>query len=150
MPQCQFLFSAVFVFQRSYTRNILRIGWNEPRSSYFPDTRRSPKQRRRRARRQPHHLVAPSAWSCQCVVWAPWSPSEVALPPIKSLRRENPKGIGIHPRKVPERRRHQTPISGDRSLCSGSLPGWRIAPEPSPSTPPPSPSTSLTPMMRRE
>jgi hypothetical protein len=57
MPQCQFLFSAVFVFQKSYIGNILGIGRNEARSSYFPDTRRSPKQRRRRARRQPHHLV---------------------------------------------------------------------------------------------
>jgi hypothetical protein len=36
MPQCQFLFSAVFVFEKSYTRNILRIGRNEARSSYFP------------------------------------------------------------------------------------------------------------------
>jgi hypothetical protein len=37
MPQCQFLFSAIFVFQKSYTGNILRIGQNERRSSYFAD-----------------------------------------------------------------------------------------------------------------
>jgi hypothetical protein len=37
MPQCQFLFSVVFVFQKSYTRNILGIGRNESRSSYLPD-----------------------------------------------------------------------------------------------------------------
>jgi hypothetical protein len=35
MPQCQFLFSAIFVFQKSYTGNILGIGRNEARSSYF-------------------------------------------------------------------------------------------------------------------
>ena len=35
MPQCQFLFSTVFVFQKSYTGNILGIGRNENRSSYF-------------------------------------------------------------------------------------------------------------------
>jgi hypothetical protein len=29
------LFSAVFVFQKSYTRNILRIGGNKSRTSYF-------------------------------------------------------------------------------------------------------------------
>jgi hypothetical protein len=29
MPQCQFLFSAVFVFQKSYTGNILGIGRNK-------------------------------------------------------------------------------------------------------------------------
>jgi hypothetical protein len=38
MPQCQFLFSAVFMFQKSYTRNILGIGRNESRSSYLPNT----------------------------------------------------------------------------------------------------------------
>jgi hypothetical protein len=32
------LFSTVFVFQKSYTGNILRIGRNEARSSYFPPT----------------------------------------------------------------------------------------------------------------
>jgi hypothetical protein len=37
MPQCQFLFSVVFVFQKSYTGNILRIGRNKSRSSYLPD-----------------------------------------------------------------------------------------------------------------
>ena len=35
MPQCQFLFSAVFVFQKSYTGNILGIGQFKSRSSYF-------------------------------------------------------------------------------------------------------------------
>jgi hypothetical protein len=39
MPQCQFLFSDVFVFQKSYTGNILGIGQNESRSSYLPDTK---------------------------------------------------------------------------------------------------------------
>jgi hypothetical protein len=39
MPPCQFLFSAIFVFQKSYTGNILGIGQNESRSSYFADTK---------------------------------------------------------------------------------------------------------------
>jgi hypothetical protein len=37
MPQCQFLFSAIFVFQKSYTRNILGIGQNKAQSPYFAD-----------------------------------------------------------------------------------------------------------------
>jgi hypothetical protein len=32
-----FLFSAIFVFQKSYTGNILGIGRNESQSSYLPD-----------------------------------------------------------------------------------------------------------------
>jgi hypothetical protein len=39
MPQCQFLFSAIFVFQKSYIENILGIGRNESQSSYLPDTK---------------------------------------------------------------------------------------------------------------
>jgi hypothetical protein len=35
MPQCPFLFSAIFVFQKSYTGNIVGFGQNEARSSYF-------------------------------------------------------------------------------------------------------------------
>jgi hypothetical protein len=35
MPQCQFPISVVFVFQKSYTGNILGIGWNKSQSSYF-------------------------------------------------------------------------------------------------------------------
>jgi hypothetical protein len=33
------LFSPIFVFLKSYTGNILKIGQNEARSSYFPPTR---------------------------------------------------------------------------------------------------------------
>jgi hypothetical protein len=33
MPQCSCLFSAVFVFQKSYTGNIIGIGGNKSRTS---------------------------------------------------------------------------------------------------------------------
>jgi hypothetical protein len=39
MPQCQFLFSAVFAFQKSYTGNILEVGRKESQSSYLLDTK---------------------------------------------------------------------------------------------------------------
>jgi hypothetical protein len=39
MPQCQFLFSAVFVFHKSYIGNILGIGRNKSQSSYLSDTK---------------------------------------------------------------------------------------------------------------
>jgi hypothetical protein len=59
---------------------------------------------------------------------APLVPSDIVRLPIKSLRRENPKGIGVRPRKVLQRRRYRRPILGDRSLCSGTLLGQGIAP----------------------
>jgi hypothetical protein len=52
----------------------------------FPDTRRSPKQRRRGARGQPHHRVArPSPWPRQQLVGPPGPPPDIALPPIYIL-----------------------------------------------------------------
>jgi hypothetical protein len=81
------------------------------------------------ARRQPHLVVARvTLWPRHQVVWAPGPPPDIALPPIYFLRRENPKSVGIHPRKVLQRRRHRRGSSGDRSICSGTLPGRGIAP----------------------
>jgi hypothetical protein len=51
------LFSAIFVFQKSYTGNILGIGRKKDEVPIFPNKRRSPKQRRRGASRRPHHRV---------------------------------------------------------------------------------------------
>jgi hypothetical protein len=45
-------------------------------------------------------MVRPHPWTRQALVWAPQAPSDIALPPINSLHRENPKGPNIYPRKV--------------------------------------------------
>jgi hypothetical protein len=92
------LFSAVFVFQKSYTGNILGIGRNKAEVPIFPDTRWSPNQRRRGARGQPHHRVArPSPWPRHQVVGPPGPPPDAALPPIYSPRRGKPKDpINFH------------------------------------------------------
>jgi hypothetical protein len=94
MPQCQFPIFAVFVFQRSYTGNILGIGRNKSQNSYFPEAWWSPKQRWRGARRQPHHAMARATpWPCWAMVWAPSPHSDTALPPIYSPRWENLKSL---------------------------------------------------------
>jgi hypothetical protein len=120
----------LFLCFRKVTQEIFsKLDETKPKVPIFPDTRRSPKQRRRRARRWPHHLVAQvHPWSRHPVVWGPWVPSDIAPPPIKSLQHKNPKLIGVSPRKVPQRCRRRRPILGDSSLCSGTLPGWGIAP----------------------
>jgi hypothetical protein len=64
--------------------------------SILSDTRRSPKQRRRRARGQPHHRVARLAPGPRHqVVGPPDPPPDAALPPIYSSRRENLKPRSI-------------------------------------------------------
>jgi hypothetical protein len=111
------LFSAIFVFQKSYTGNILRIGRNKSRSSYFSDMRRSPKQRWRGARGQPHHgVVRPTPGPRHQVVWTPGPPSDIALPPIYFPRQENPKG----PINFPENILQATAVVNARSGGSRS------------------------------
>jgi hypothetical protein len=67
----------------------------------FPDTRRSPKQRRRGARGQPHHRVArPAPGPCHQVVGPPGPPPDTALPPIYSPRRENLRAPINFPRNI--------------------------------------------------
>jgi hypothetical protein len=67
------------------------------------------------------------------VVRPPWSTRDDAPSPIKSLPTENPKGIGEISRRVPQLHRRHRRILGDRSLCSGTLPGGEVPSEPSPS-----------------
>jgi hypothetical protein len=123
------LFSAVFVFQKSYTENIFEIGRNEGRTSYFSRHETKSEGEPEGARGPPHHLVARvTPRARHSMVCGPWLPFDIAPPPIKSLRRKNPKSIGVFPNKVPQRRRRQRPISGDRSLYSGTLPGRGSAP----------------------
>jgi hypothetical protein len=124
------LFSAVFVFQKSYTGNILGIGRNKFQKSYFfPEASREPKRSRSGATRGPHAKPArPRPWPRRLGVRAPWQPPNDAPSPIRSLGTENPKGDDVFPRTVPQLRHRRRQISGDRSLCSGTLLGRGSAP----------------------
>jgi hypothetical protein len=63
--------------------------------------RQSLKERRRGARGQPHHrVVRATPWPGHQVVWTPGPPPDIALPPINSLRRENPKGTNTSPQNI--------------------------------------------------
>jgi hypothetical protein len=84
------LFSAIFVFQKSYTRNILGIGRNKSRSSYFSQSVTESKAETGAARRRPRYPMARATpRPRQGLVWAPGPPPDAALPPIYSPRREN-------------------------------------------------------------
>jgi hypothetical protein len=94
-------FLLVFVFQKSYTEIFSELDETKAEVPIYLTRRRSPKERRSRARRRPHHrVVRPHPWSRQALVWAPQAPTDIALPPINSLYQKNPKGPNIHPRKV--------------------------------------------------
>jgi hypothetical protein len=124
MPQFQFPVFCYFCvsekLHRKYSRN-----WTKqvPELLFFPKEDQRPNESRRGARGQPHHEGArPSPWPRPPVVRPPWSPPNDAPLPISSLPTENPKRIGKFSERVPQLRRRRR-ISGNRSLCSGTLPG---------------------------
>jgi hypothetical protein len=95
------LFSVVFVLQKSYPWNILGIRWNESQSSYLPNTKTESRGESETDQEEPHHRVAQATpWPRHQVVWPPGPPPDIALPPINSLRRENPKGTNLFPENI--------------------------------------------------
>jgi hypothetical protein len=96
-----FLFSAVFVFQKSYTGYILGIGRNKSRTSYFYRSFTKTEDEIEGARGQPHHRGArPSPWPHPPMVRPPGPPPDVAPLPIKSPRWEKPRGRITFPRNI--------------------------------------------------
>jgi hypothetical protein len=120
----------LFFYSRFLPKEIfLELDETETKVPIFLTQRRSPKGRRRRAERWPHHAMARAhLWPCHHMVWAPRVSTDLALPPIYCPRCKNPKGWSLHPRKVPQHCRHRRQVLGDRNLCSGTLPGRGIAP----------------------
>jgi hypothetical protein len=92
----------LFLCFRKVTQEIFsELDKTEAKVPIYLTQRRSPKERRRGARRQPHYRVARVTPSPHHqVVWAPGPPSDIALPPINSLHRENPKGPITFPRNI--------------------------------------------------
>jgi hypothetical protein len=130
MPQCQFPVFCCFCVSEKLHR---KYSWNwtkqVPEVLFFSEEYQRPNESRRGARGCPHNRGArPSPWPRPPIVRPPWSPPDDVPSPISSFPTENPKTIGIFPRTVPQRRRRQRQILGDRSLYSGTLPGRGSAP----------------------
>jgi hypothetical protein len=115
----------LFLCFRKATQEIFsELDETKTQTPIFPRRRTRTEREPEGARGQPHHEGArPSPWPRPHVVRPPWSPPDNAPSPIKSLPMENPKWIGEIFRRVPQCRRRRRQISGDRSLCSGTLPG---------------------------
>jgi hypothetical protein len=86
------LFSAVFVFQKSYTGNILGIGRNESQTCYFSRSVAKSEDETEGSIAWPHPRAArPRPWPCHLGVRPVGPPPDATLPPIYSPRREKPK-----------------------------------------------------------
>jgi hypothetical protein len=142
----------LFLYFREVIQEIFsELDEMKPEVPILLSRRRSPKGRWRRAGRRPHHRVARShLWPRHHMVWAPWAPSDLALPPIYCLHAKTlNQSASIHEKfcstATIEDKFRRTEVSVLAPCRDGELP-----PEPSPLTPPPSLSPLLTPMMRRE
>jgi hypothetical protein len=87
------LFSVVFVFQKSYTVNIFRIGWNKSWTSYFywSFVKTEDETEGGQEPGSPPGGAA-SPWSRRPMVRPAGPTSGDALSPISSPRREKPRG----------------------------------------------------------
>jgi hypothetical protein len=130
MPQCQFpIFCCFCVSEKLYRKYSQNWTKQVPEVLFFPEASREPKESRRGARSCPHTRAGrPRPWLRPLCVRAPWQPPDDAPSPIKSLGMENPRGVGNFLEVVPQLRRRRRQISGDRSLCSGTLLGWGSSP----------------------
>jgi hypothetical protein len=146
------LFSTVFVFQKSYTGNILGIGRNEARSSYFPPTRDGVQRRVGEDPGAGHTIGWRGSTPGRATRWCgpPWCPltSPFRLykaSDAKTLDESAFSQIKFRSAAAVEDQFRGTAVSVPAPCRDGDLP-----PEPSPSTPPPSSSPLLSPIMRRE
>jgi hypothetical protein len=95
------LFSAVFVFQKSYTENILRIGRNKSRTSYFYRSFVKTEDETEGAHQQAHPWVArPAPGPRHQGVRPAGQPRDATLLPIYSPRRKKPKGRIAFPENI--------------------------------------------------
>jgi hypothetical protein len=150
MPQCQFLFFAVFLFQIFTKGNILRIGQNEARSPYFDVTYTESKEETEEGTEAatPCGGVPPGrAWSWCGRLGRP--PTSSFCLYIASDAKTLNKSASIH-KRFHSAAAIEDQFRGTEVSVLAPCRDRELPPEPSPSTPPPSSSPLLTPMMRRE
>ena len=129
MPQCQFLFSAVFGSRKAVRAIFSEFDETKAKPPIFSRDTRSQKGKPGGGPRPPNHMAARRGERVrQPMVWPTRDATDVAPSPIYSPRRENPKYIHHIPEELPERRRHRNLVSGVRRSCSGTLPGRGSAP----------------------
>jgi hypothetical protein len=95
------LFLLFLCFRKATQEIFSEMDETKAKIPIFSEASRSPKLRRRRTRGQAHNREArPSPWPRHQVVWPPGPPSDAALPPIYSPRRENLKAPINFPQNI--------------------------------------------------
>jgi hypothetical protein len=113
-------FSAVFVFQKSYTWNILGIGWNKSRTSYFYRSFAKTEDETEGGQRLATQQGArPSPWPRPPMVRPPDPPPDDAPSPIRPLDGKNLRDGSL----FPETYCKPPPSSKQDREDPGALPG---------------------------
>ena len=121
------LFSAVFVFQKSCTGNILGIGRNKSRSQYFTETKtKSGGGTKRRHRAATPALGAAWAWPAPRHGVGPPGAQPTSILRLFISSRENPGYPSLHPRKVSSRPSSPTLVREGSEALPGTLPEREI------------------------
>jgi hypothetical protein len=95
------LFLLFLCFRKATQEIFSELDEIKARVPIFPDTRRSPKMRRRGTRGQPHHIMVRATPGCAMAWWgAPGPLPDTALPPIYSPRWEKLKDPINFPRNL--------------------------------------------------
>jgi hypothetical protein len=124
MPQCSSCFLLFLCFRKITKEIFSELDETKAEVPIYLKGRRSPEGRQSRTRRRPHHRVARATPSpCHQVVWAPGLPHDIALPPINSLRRENPNETNSFPRNILQAAVIVVPRSGGSRSSSWHLTG---------------------------
>jgi hypothetical protein len=155
------LFSPIFVFQKSYTGNILGIGWNKSRTSYFSRTKDKDRRRAGEGLGSSHTRGgAPPPGRARGWCGPPGHPLTPPLSLYKAFWLKTLNQLAIFQKKSCSSTVTTDKFQGIEVSVLAHYRDGKVPPEPSPSTPsppPPSPSTSppypstlLSPMMRRE
>jgi hypothetical protein len=89
----------MFFYSRFLLKEIFsELDETKAKVSILLTRRQSPTERQKRATSRPHLVVArPTPWPRCPKVWALQAYNDLALPPINSHLRENPKGPSLHP-----------------------------------------------------
>src|SRR5215213_5229073 len=113
-----FLVSEILVWK--YSRNWTK---STPRFLFCPEASRTPESRQRGATWGPHMVAArPKPWPRRPSVWSHQTPSEAALSPTNSLRRETPSTESHDTENLPETPPPRIPSRGIQEIASGTLP----------------------------
>ena len=123
------LFSVVLYFRKVIHEIFSELDETKSEVNILPKQRQSPEGGLRGATSLPDHpMTRPRPGPRLGGSGPSRSPTDLNPPPIYSRSRENPEYQSLRPQKVPSPPPSSRQVSGVRSSCFGTRPGWGLTP----------------------